>query len=228
MSDGNGFELRMRFPTLENSLRNYGGAFGSAGTPLTTAERGIARTVFQSSIDTNRVRVKRTRVAAVGGTAAMVWGNTILVNPSVTLTPTLLVHELTHIWQYQTTGTRYLSDAITHRSYRARIVPGRSISRYEPEQQATIVENYYLYHHQGGVFTSQFIADNPNTAATLSELNRLIEEVRRRRPMPELAITEELQRSMTGGATDRIFGPRIDPWNRQMPVYQFELRFGRR
>ena len=154
----------------------------------------------------------------------MVWGNTILVNPVETLASGLLAHELTHVWQYQTTGARYLSDATLHRSYRVRLVPGQSIDRYHPEQQAMIVQNYYLVHNEN-VFTAQFARDHPDTATTVSELDRLIEQVRRRRPMSETIIRDDLYRAITGDSPNLLLPTPADLSDRPQPVYQLEIRF---
>lgn len=225
MGSGPGIRRKLRLPTWEYFLITVGKGMGTLGTPLSSAQRRVAQDIFQASIDVTRIRTKRTRIAGVGGTAAMVFGNTILVNPSQVLSGALLAHELTHVWQYQTTGARYLTDASLHRSYRVRVVPGRSMSHYEPEQQAVIVENYYLYQYQNKVVSSEFRKDNPDITATMVEVGRLIDEVRQRRPQPELMISEELNRALTGAsANPRIPSP-VDLSDRPRPVYQIGVRF---
>jgi len=90
-------------------------------------------------------------------------GNTIRVPPSYTMPDHVLIHELTHIWQYQTMGSAYISDSLLHQAaatvssfvrsgsadrsgaYTYVIVPGQSFYDYTAEQQASIVENYFRY-----------------------------------------------------------------------------------
>jgi len=214
----------IRLPTWEQFLLNGGQAIGSSGVPLTAMQRRIATELFQGSLDITRIRTAHSGIAGIGGTAAMVWGNTILVNPSLTLEGGLLAHELTHVWQYQTTGGRYLSDATLHRSYRVPLVAGQSISAYQPEQQATIVENYYMAHNENA-FTAQFAQDNPDGPAAIAELDRLIEQVRRRHPMPESIISADLHRAITGESPNMILPTPSDLSDRPQPTYQFEFRF---
>jgi hypothetical protein len=100
-----------------------------------------------------------------------------------------LIHELMHIWQYQTMGTQYISDSIWHQ-VGAAVATGsraaayevtdadmrtRSLSALPAEKQAVIVETY---------FANPNIRSDPN-------YRRFIEQVRRARPLPESLIFEE-------------------------------------
>jgi hypothetical protein len=97
---------RVRIPSLEVAGMQYGGMFGAPGDPLTSTEIGIARPVFLESIDYSLVRVVVTTVVAAP---------TTLANNIRTATRTMpnwvLIHELTHIWQYQTQGSAYISSS---------------------------------------------------------------------------------------------------------------------
>jgi hypothetical protein len=66
-----------------------------------------------------------------------------------------LIHELTHVWQYQHTGTSYISRALSAQigaairsgsrnlAYAYTITADASFFDFNPEQQGHIVENYF-------------------------------------------------------------------------------------
>jgi hypothetical protein len=140
---------RLRIPSLEVLSDQYGGTLGRAGEPLNSREIGLARPVFGESINYGDVRVVVTTVIAAPTTL----GNNIRT-PQRDMEDWVLIHELTHIWQYQTQGTRYISDSACAQ-LRAAIASGdrnaayaytpgqRSIHDYSAEQQASIVEDWY-------------------------------------------------------------------------------------
>jgi len=140
---------RVRIPSLEVLGDQYGGSLGRPGVPLTEQELGIARPVFGSSINFADVRVVVTTVVAAPTTL----GNHIRT-PQRDMEPWVLIHELTHVWQYQTQGTRYISMSACAQ-LRAAIASGdrnaaydyapgqRNITDYGAEQQASIVEDWF-------------------------------------------------------------------------------------
>lgn len=140
---------RLRIPSLEILSDQLGGSFGRAGQPLTTQEIGLARPVFGDSISYADVRVVVTTVVAAPTTL----GNNIRT-PQRDMEQWVLIHELTHVWQYQTQGTRYISMsacaqlraaiASGDRNAAYSYVPGeRNITDYGAEQQASIVEDWF-------------------------------------------------------------------------------------
>ncbi len=213
----------LRLPTWEQFLINYGSATASWGARLTSDQKKLAKEIFGDSIDLTRVRVRTGALPGMGGAAAMVLGNTVIVDPKYALKGGLLAHELTHVWQYQTTGSKYLSNATVHRSYRVKIVRGRPIGEYNAEQQATIVENYYYWRYLKTV-SSDFRADNPNIRGTMKEVDRLMNEIRGRRPQAESTLQLDLNRAMTGADSSSLPSP-ADLSDSPNPVYQLELRF---
>jgi hypothetical protein len=139
----------LRIPSLEVASMQYRGSLGRAGQPLTDLEVGIATPIFGSSINYSEVRVVVTTVIAAPTTL----GNNIRT-PHRRMEDWVLIHELTHVWQYQTQGTRYISSsacaqliaaiASGDRNAAYTYTPGqRSIYDYTAEQQAHIVEDYF-------------------------------------------------------------------------------------
>src|SRR5712692_5330075 len=95
--------VRLRFPIVETLAYQYGWAFGR-GRSLNDAERRQAREVFGNSLDLDTVRIVTTGLAAAPTTL----GDYIRSNSS--MTTATLIHELTHLWQYQHGGGGYISD----------------------------------------------------------------------------------------------------------------------
>jgi hypothetical protein len=166
---------RVRFPTLEIAALRGQAAFATGSSPLTSSEISDARLVFGSSIDLSRVRIVYSPVIS----ALTTLGDTIRVPPTYTMPRRVLIHELTHIWQFQTKGSAYISDSVFHQTtafltrgdrgaaYDYTIVPGKSFHDYTAEQQASIVEDYFAY---SGLRTN-------------TEYKRLIGQVRAASPM---------------------------------------------
>ena len=142
--------------------------------PLTQSEIALARTIFRESVDYIQVSVSEAYIANAPTTLA----STIRIAPGSRLDDRTLIHELGHVWQFQTQGSAYISHSITCQigamitagnrgaAYRYTIVPGQSIHGYNPEQQASIIEDYFA---------------NPSLRMD-PEYDRMIEEVRSATP----------------------------------------------
>jgi hypothetical protein len=163
-------------PTVDIAALRMNQAFVSSSRSLTDRERGVARPVFGDSVDLDRVRIGLTNVLAAPTTL----GNLIRVKG--TISDDTLVHELTHVWQYQTSGLHYISCALAGQAEGTVLHGGRDwtyqfdpshhgthLADYGPEQQAEIVQVAFL--------TNQL--DDPNFYGPL------VAEVRRARPRPE-------------------------------------------
>jgi hypothetical protein len=154
------------------------------GRSMSEQEIGLAKTVFGNAIDYSKVRLdKFSYIAFLTGFTntsddtdkrwygrkfdgrPITLGNTINYNGSIP--DVTLIHELTHIWQYQTMGARYAPLAIKdgnsskgydyggiseliYRQELDRQLPrlslaNRGISRFDstPEKQAALVEDYF-------------------------------------------------------------------------------------
>lgn len=178
-----GDNVRLRLPTLELFAARNGGAFSGEGRPLKSDELRDARFVFGDALRLDAVRIVDSSVAAAPTTL----GNFIRIPPQASLARRVLIHELAHVWQFQTMGTQYISDSLWHQTkailetgsrgaaYQVDIVPGRSIYRYTAEQQAMIVERYFAHPE----------------LRTAADYNRMIGEVRQARPLPPARIEEE-------------------------------------
>lgn len=124
------------------------------GRPLRRDEVALARPVFGSSIDYSRVRLIPGPILEYRTVA-----NTIRVPADFTIAneymAQTLIHELTHVWQYQQAGTSYISISLgtqlagaietgsRNAAYDYRLNPGDSFFSFRPEQQGLIVENYF-------------------------------------------------------------------------------------
>lgn len=81
---------------------------------LTREERALLKRVFRESVALYNVRLIEGWAGIYSvNSRPFTLGNTIYLKDHVTSAePELLVHEVTHVWQYQNTGARYASDAI--------------------------------------------------------------------------------------------------------------------
>lgn len=123
-----------------------------AARRLTAGELAAARTVFGAAVDWDRVRIH-----ARGFTPFQPSG--VAVSPlgavhfrradhlpdfSVSWDKMAwLIHELAHVWQYQT-GVRVILRGLWERRYEYGVLdPARPLHRYGIEQQAAIVEDWF-------------------------------------------------------------------------------------
>ena len=211
--------VRLRFPTLELFSALHGNALSLGGRPLSRDEREDARFVFQDSIDLDKVRV----VQAVVANAPTTLGNFIRIPMNGSIDRQTLIHELTHIWQYQTKGTQYISDSIVHQ-VGAMISAGtrnaaynvtesdlrtRSIHDLPAEKQAVVVETFFA---------------NVSLRTDANYL-RFIGQVRQARPLPESVILEEAAFGPGGGRRDLFEDPTRPGGSAPGTVPIFRLEF---
>ena len=140
--------FNLRLPVLETTAMQYGGLIGGPGDPLTAAEIALARPVFGDSIRYADVRVLTASVAAAPTTL----GNTIR-STERSIPDHVLIHELAHIWQYQTGGGGYISSAgcaqviailsAGTRNAAYAYEPRGQFSTFNAEQQAHVIEDYF-------------------------------------------------------------------------------------
>lgn len=136
---------------------------------LTASEIDMARKIFGSTIDYDKVQIANRRVLPLfqpknGG---MCTGNTINITGSAYCDEytdrlqSFFIHEMTHIWQYQqsplTFGKKHLNELRKHhfnymsKAYTYEIIKGKNFSAYGLEQQAAMVQDYFALTHNKGV-----------------------------------------------------------------------------
>ncbi|MGH9405565.1 MAG: hypothetical protein ACRD3D_06985 [Terriglobia bacterium] len=221
-------------PLLEGLLVMAGQIDGLDGVPLTPPELEVIKKIFATSVDASRIRLLRTGIA----NAPTTLGNQIRIAPNQrTDTPdwlSTLVHETTHVWQYQTRGTNYITDSIYHQLraqvamgtrsgayFNYRLTKGSSFSDYSAEEQAQIVEDYYditvLYAGKSG--TPRWVdvrrPDLPLYQALILQLRSAI-------PMPD---NEIYQRNLMSLPLDQRFPGASSPYGAISVVPLIKITF---
>lgn len=158
----------VRSPVLEETVTQASDIVGGlAGRSLGRSERQLAEPIFGRSLDYGQVRL-----VSSDALSYRTVGNNIYVPEGFTITDAYmaqtLIHELTHVWQYQQSGTSYISvsladqivAAITegsrNQAYAYTIEPGQRFFDFRAEQQASIVEHYFaMLRDQGEIPTHQ-------------------------------------------------------------------------
>lgn len=132
------------------------------GRPLTPGERALLSPLFRSSIDYDAIRIVRGRAFPVQGRHTYVTLQEVVYAPVEVYCDdfaaaeldrqAVLVHEVAHVWQH-VNGMNVIAGALRaflvsrgryQRAYRYELAPGRDLMDYGIEQQATILEHYFL------------------------------------------------------------------------------------
>lgn len=139
---------------------------------LTEWEIRQARRVFQSAINYSRVNVEDDSevMSRLSRGATVTLGNTIYFPGNDSRSMGLMIHELTHVWQYQTTGWTYAPKALWAQvtegySYtpqgktpddalRDARAKGKTLTSFNKEQQGDILADYYRRLQGGGDVTA--------------------------------------------------------------------------
>ena len=155
--------VSVRSPVFEELATQYSDVTAAAvGRPLNADERALLTPVFGTSVDYSRIRLIPSKTVPYTTV-----GNNIRVAPDFTVSDAymaeVLVHETTHVWQYQHGGTAYISVSLAaqigasmstgsrNAAYDYTPDPAVSFFHFLPEQQALIVENYYSMLRDQGV-----------------------------------------------------------------------------
>lgn len=126
--------------------------------PLNSAEIAYVDRIFQGSVDYAKVRIGKGGIATAGSAARTI-GNTIHMPDETFVLGTMeidadhsdmLVHEMTHVWQYQHQGWTYAPEALwaqlktwgNIKDWRPAARKRLSWKSLDPEQQADAVEAY--------------------------------------------------------------------------------------
>jgi len=147
--------VSIRSPAFEEAVTQISSVEADLhGRPLGSEELALARSVFRESLDYSRVRLIPTPVLEFRTV-----GNTIRIPQNFSLGTAwhaeTLIHELTHVWQYQHAGTSYISISLASQiigtmrtgtrnaAYEYELRADASFFDFLPEQQGLIVENYF-------------------------------------------------------------------------------------
>ena len=126
-----------------------------AARPLTAAERALAASVFGDALDPAPVTIRHAKFFMFQPAwITMAPDGHIWFHPNgggwspdfaaeALSRRAHFIHEMTHVWQYQT-GVNLILQRPPFARYRYRIEPGKPFTRYGLEQQASIVEDAYL------------------------------------------------------------------------------------
>jgi hypothetical protein len=118
---------------------------------MTSQEIDVARSVFGSSINWDKVRFdEHSLMAWIGRTHTIGY----LINSTDNISDRTMIHELTHVWQYVTSGLVYIPEAIDAQngagydfgglaSLTATKNAGGGMSAYNREQQGEIIATYF-------------------------------------------------------------------------------------
>jgi hypothetical protein len=123
--------------------------------PLLDSEVVMLRKVFGTGLNYQMVRLTRMSalVAAVNGSRAFTLATTIHLPAKAYLAmaqyPSLLVHEMVHVWQYQRTGWSYATNALWAQTggdgydFAKALREGKSWQKMNPEQQAQMIQEAF-------------------------------------------------------------------------------------
>jgi hypothetical protein len=220
-------------PVLEWTAIQLAAITSPFGRALFDWEYDIIHDIFQSGVDASRVRIVETRILSAPTTL----GNQIRVPPGWSFegdNKPVLVHEMTHVWQYQTRGPDYITDSVYHNAsgqiatgnrnvayMNYRLQKDSSLSNFTAEEQATIVGDYYEI--------TRIHKDDPAPPAwvqlrspDLPIYERLIQEVRSATPRTESLIYQQsLMQPLTGPEPDVSGRP---PAMQVMPLLEIRFR----
>jgi Ca2+-binding RTX toxin-like protein len=120
---------------------------------MSSEEIQLARGVFGNSIPYELVRIDElSLMAGIGRTHVTGY----IINSTESLDDPTLIHELTHVWQYVQDGLVYIPEAIAGQAgddgydygdvagLRDKMAAGNGLSAFNPEQQGTIVADYFM------------------------------------------------------------------------------------
>jgi hypothetical protein len=225
--------VRVRSPVLDETLMQYTAAWRvGRGRVLSREEITLARSVFGDGLDYARIRF----IPSEGrGVDWRVVGNTIREPAGFTIENGQMahtfIHELTHVWQYQHFGSSYISLSLfanlcgiiaegdRNAAYEYRIVPGQSFFEYTVEQQAMIVQHYFI--------AVRTMADPSVTSEARSRAERrrderqpLIDQMRAAAPRREVDLFLIRASDVMGatGATGPALLPEPPPERQMVPL----------
>ena len=132
------------------------------GRGLTSGERAFLTPLYRDAVDYDAIRIVRGRAFALQGNRTLITIRDIVYAPAPVYCDdfahvelarqAILVHEVAHVWQHRN-GINVVAGAVRaffaaggryDRAYRYQLVKGRDLVQYGIEQQASILEHYFL------------------------------------------------------------------------------------
>jgi hypothetical protein len=220
-------------PVLEWSAIQLAAITSPFGRPLLDWEFDIINDIHQGGVDASRIRIVETRIL----NAPTTLGNQIRVPPGWSFdgdNKPVLVHEVTHVWQYQTRGTEYITDSVYHNAsgqiatgnrnvayMNYRLQQGSTMSDFTAEEQATIVGDYYEMTriHKNDTRPLAWIQLR---SPDLPIYERLIAEVRSAIPRTESVVYQQSLMQPPPGPD--LSGPGSPQFMPAMPLIQIRFR----
>ena len=142
--------MQQTIKQLLSRKQHLSSGFNQQSRQLSEGERALARSVFGNSLDIDKIRLK-TAWWVLKNYAVSPNGH-IYFHPADWTTDfssssinkqSWLIHELTHVWQLQQ-GLKVVRGALINRRYRYNLVRGKSFFKYGIEQQARMVQDYFI------------------------------------------------------------------------------------
>ena len=133
---------------------------------LTTGEMALAKRVFKDSLDYGKIKIHNEKYkffqpneSGMTPAGEIYIAGTQTYQADYSLARVRLraffIHEMTHVWQYQLNILNPVTAAIGEsilnifdydKAYNYELIPTKDLLKYRIEQQAQIVEDYYLWH----------------------------------------------------------------------------------
>lgn len=151
--------------------------------PVKDQERWMVEQVFGKTMDASKLEFRFKSVLSIGSTRTT--KNIIQFDKKHNVTDKkyrmsasffiLLVHEATHVWQFQNVGIRYIPDSLYHQgkgqvihgnrneAYKYKLQEAKPFNKYNAEQQAKMVEEY---------FALKVFLKNPKYCTNFSKLKK--------------------------------------------------------
>lgn len=133
---------------LARVVQAVGAASRAPRRRLDARERRVLEGVFGASLDSAAIEVREalSGLINVSGRAFVIENSLYLPLPVGAVPTHLLVHEATHVWQFQNGGHAYITDSLEAQAFgdgyqlEKGLLQGRGWAELNCEQQATLVE----------------------------------------------------------------------------------------
>jgi len=196
---------------------------------LTAADITYARDVFADSVDYSKIEITRDSMMSTGAPKTI--GNTIhlrsdwggpIFQPGDTMELTdlgreLLIHEMTHVWQYQHGGLAYIGDSLWAQlkaslgsgsrngayDWYAAHSAGLPWEKWNPEQQASAVERY---NQALRLARATPPTATPRDYSDLSTLQPYMDKVRRGEGAPQFSAAGAVAGGLAGAGMGALVG----------------------